>query len=183
MNGINEQMLKRYNTITFYSESEKSTKEKNSITIGDVGKDGVIYQKLDKDWMRVLRPIRYYQLNTVDDKQKLFEMSNILALINQYVVNLESFEITSLRINTWPDKNKRKKQPVGENKMGVIENYLKKDRLEDAMWKTFSNSHDVDPVRLSVNIYNFANEVKKVYGYSRRFLRDRNFIKKLNNIL
>lgn len=176
-NGINEIMIKRYETIKIYDDNNNNVIKSTPILSikKDIKDKKVLYQHINDNYVRKLIPIKYFQ--AYDKSDTLLKDYNDINIINQVITHLESFEMSLLRTNIY-DKNKAKKIN-NSSKTGTIESYLKKNTIEDSLWKTFNKGED--KLRIATKIYNLKFDALKL-KLGKRFIKDKNFIQRLNDI-
>ena len=190
--GINKNMVKRYETITMYDSPATATTTKSNtknkvdsgstpmLNVSDISKYEKLYQVIDDENVRELVPIKFYQLNPSDPLQ--LPAYNEINLIEQIVTHIESFEISLLRTNEYVKAKKHNNQ--FSSKAGVIDTYLKNNTIEDSIWKALSPSKSPNTdssLRLASSIYAYTFDVLKT-GIGKRFIHDKNYINKLNDI-
>lgn len=177
--GISKKMIERYKTITIYDNDYDEIKSTPVLDVKDVEKSDKLYQAIDKEHVRELVPIGFYQLDN-KSKHQLTEYNDI-NLIEQLVTHIESFEISLLRSNEYT-KIKRQIHNFS-GKAGVIDNYLKNNSIEDSLWKTLApmKTSEDSSLRLASSIYLYTYNVLKNHA-NKRFIHDKTYINKLNDI-
>lgn len=176
--GINKVMVERYQTITMYESKNEESESTPMIPVKDISKEKKLYQSINKDYVRELIPIKFYQMGN----EGTLETYNDINLIQQIVTHLESFEITLLRTNEYNREPKKKKDTSFSSKTGVIETFLRTNTVEDSLWRTYNPmiTNEESAVKLAASIYGFSHALLK-NRVGKRFIGDKNYIAKLDD--